>query len=199
MSFPAFSKALVAAALCLCRVDAGAQPIEARVEMRGERVIVDVQATVAAPPAYAWAVLTDYDHMARYVSALKSSSVVNKSGNVLEVEQTGVARVGFMKFSFYSLRAVHLTPEREIHSQLIRGDFKSYEFTTRIFEKGANSLIIHHGEYVPNSWVPPGIGPSLIRDQTSKQYEELVAEILLRQRAQAPRSSAASAAEASRR
>ena len=118
MSCLAFSKALIVATLCLCRVDAGAQPIEVSVEMRGERVVVDVQATVAAAPAYAWAVLTDYDHMARYVSALKSSSVVNKYGNVLEVVQTGVVRVGFMNFSCYSLRAVHLTPEKETHSNM---------------------------------------------------------------------------------
>ena len=135
MSFLTFSKVLILAALCLCWVEAGAQPIEVRVEMRGERVVVDVQATVAAAPAYAWEVLTDYDHMARYVSALKSSSVVKKYGNALEVEQTGIARVVFMTFSFYSLRAVHLTPEKEIHSQLIRGDFKSYEFTTRIVQR----------------------------------------------------------------
>ena len=115
MSFLALSKALILAALCLCGVDAGAQPIEVRVEMRAERVVVDVQATVAAAPAYAWAVLTEYDHMARYVSTLKSRAVVNKYGNVLEVEQTGIARVGSMNFSCYSLRAVHLTPKNEIH------------------------------------------------------------------------------------
>ena len=109
MSFPAFSKALILTALCLCRVDARARAIEVRVEMRAERVVVDVQATVAAAPACAWAVLTDYDHMAHYVSTLKSSAVVNKYGNVLEVEQTGIARVGFMNFSCYSRRAVHLT------------------------------------------------------------------------------------------
>lgn len=197
-SLPVLFKVLLLAALCLYRLDTRAQPIEVQVDMRGERVVVDVQATVAAVPADAWAVLTDYDHMARYVSALKSSSVVNKYGNVLEVEQTGIARVGFMNFSFYSLRAVHLTPEKEIRSQLIRGDFKSYEFTTRIVDKGANSLIIHHGEYVPNSWVPPGVGPSLIKAQTAKQYEELVAEILARRRAQVPRANAASAAASSR-
>ena len=99
-----------------------------------------------------------------------------------------------MSFSFYSLRAVQLTPEKEIRSQLIRGDFKSYEFSTRIAESGARTLIIHHGEYVPNRWVPPGVGPSLIKAQTSKQYAELVAEILARRRIDPPRPKAASAA-----
>lgn len=188
------SKTLVAALLCILDVDVGAQPIDVRVEMRGEQVVVDVQAMVAAKPADAWSVLTDYEHMARFVSALKSSSVVSRNGNALEVEQTGEAKVGFMSFSFYSLRAVQLTPEKEIRSQLIRGDFKSYEFSTRIAESGAGTLIIHHGEYVPNRWVPPGVGPSLIKAQTSKQYAELVAEILARRRIDPPRPKAASAA-----
>lgn len=178
---------LVAALFCLGSVGVHAQPVEVRVEMRGEQVVVDVQATVAVRSADAWAVLTDYDHMARFVSALKSSSIVSKKGNSLEVAQAGEARVGFMHFSFFSLRAVQLIPDKEIRSQLIRGDFKSYEFTTRIVDRGASTLITHHGEYVPNSWVPPGLGPSMIKAQTSKQYSELIAEMLTRQRANAPR------------
>jgi ribosome-associated toxin RatA of RatAB toxin-antitoxin module len=187
------SRGFWAALFCLCSVGAAAQPIDVRVGMRGDQVVVDVQAMVAAKPAEAWSVLTDYDHMASFVSALKSSAIVGRNGNSLEVEQTGEAKVGFMSFSFHSLRAVQLTPEREIHSKLIRGDFKSYEFTTRILASGAGTLIVHHGEYVPTSWVPPGVGPSMIKAQTSKQYAELVSEILARQRSDVPSPKAASA------
>jgi len=193
----AVSRTLVAALLCLLGMDVRAQPIDVRVELRGEQVIVDVQAMVAAKPADAWSVLTDYEHMARFVSALKSSAVVSRKGNALEVEQTGEAKVGFMSFSFYSLRAVQLTPEKEIRSQLIRGDFKSYEFSTRIAASGEGTLIVHHGEYVPSRWVPPGVGPSLIKAQTSKQYAELVAEILARRRIGTPQLKGASAGQAS--
>ena len=193
----AVSRTLVAALLCLLGMDVRAQPIDVRVELRGEQVIVDVQAMVAAKPADAWSVLTDYEHMARFVSALKSSAVVSRKGNALEVEQTGEAKVGFMSFSFYSLRAVQLTPEKEIRSQLIRGDFKSYEFSTRIAASGEGTLIVHHGEYVPNRWVPPGVGPSLIKAQTSKQYAELVTEILARRRIGTPQLKGASAGQAS--
>jgi ribosome-associated toxin RatA of RatAB toxin-antitoxin module len=193
------SRRFWAALSCLCSIGAAAQPIDVRIEMRGEQVVVDVQATVAAKPADAWSVLTDYDHMARFVSALKSSAIVGRNGNSLEVEQRGEAKVGFMSFSFYSLRAVQLTPEKEIHSKLIRGDFKSYEFTTRILDSGTGTLIVHHGEYVPTSWVPPGLGPSLIKAQTSKQYAELVAEILARRRVDGPRPEAAPQAPSSQR
>ncbi len=162
-----------------------AQPIEVRVEKRGDLVVVDVEATVAAPPQQAWAVLTDYDHMASYLSMLKSSAIVARSGNTLQVEQTGEAHRAFLHFTFRSLRTVELVPGREIRSQLISGDFKSYVFRTRIAAKGAQTQISHHGEYVPTRWVPPGIGPALIKDETTRQYEELIAEMLRRERAAA--------------
>ena len=164
----------------------GAQPIDVRVDRRGELVVVDVEATVAAAPQRVWAVLTDYDHMASYLSMLKSSAIVARDGNTLQVEQTGEAHRAFLHFTFRSLRAVELVPGKEIRSHLISGDFKSYVFTTRIAEKGAQVQISHHGEYVPTRWVPPGIGPALIKGETTRQYEELIAEMLRRERAGTP-------------
>ena len=166
-------------------VPGAAQPIEVRVEKHGELVLVDVEAAVAVEPRTAWAVLTDYDRMASYVSTLKSSAIVKREGHSLQVEQTGEAQRAFLHFTFHTLRAVELVPGQEIRSHLIRGDFKSYAFTTRLKEAGGRTLITHHGEYVPNTWVPPGIGPSLIKAETTKQYEELIAEMLRRERAQA--------------
>ena len=182
MSIP---RELGLAALMLWPCVSDAQPIEVRVEKRGEFVVVDVEATVAVEPWQAWAVLTDYDHMAGYLSMLKSSAIVKREGNSLHVEQTGEARRAFLHFSFHTVRAVELVPDREIRSQLISGDFKSYAFTTQLKEKDAHTLIVHHGEYVPHTWVPPGIGPALIKAETTKQYEELIAEMLRREHASA--------------
>jgi hypothetical protein len=162
-----------------------AQPIEVRVEKRGEMVVVDVEASVAAAPRLAWAVLTDYDHMASYLSMLKSSAVLRRDGNTLQVEQTGEAHRAFLHFTFRSLRAVELSPLKEIRSHLISGDFKTYVFTTRLVDLGNRTQISHHGEYVPVNWVPPGIGPALIKEETTKQYQELIAEMLRRELAAA--------------
>ena len=160
-----------------------AQPIEVKVEKHGDTVIVDVEATVATEAKYAWAVLTDYDHMANYVSMLKSSKVVKREGNHLHVEQIGEAKRAFLKFTFHNLRAVELVPGKEVRSTLISGDFKSYAFNTQIRDKGNHTVVVHHGEYVPLMWVPPGIGPSLIKAETTKQFEEMIAEMLRRARA----------------
>jgi hypothetical protein len=170
-----------------------AQTIEVRVEKRDEQVVVDVQATVAVDARHAWAVLTDYDHMAQFVTNLKDSAVVARQGNSWQVEQTGEAGPSFLHFKFYSLRAVELDPGREIRSKLIRGDFKSFEFTTRLSERGGETVIVHHGEYEPTRWVPPGIGPALIKAETIKQYRELTAEMLRRQALARPPAAAQSA------
>jgi hypothetical protein len=154
---------------------------EVAVRLVGERVIVDVTVQVPTKRAAAWAVLTDYEHMAGYVSNLKSSAVLSRQGNLLQVEQSGEARRAFLSFAFTTVRSVELFPEQEIRSRLLRGDFKSYEFTTRLHgEPDGRTTITHHGEYVPLRWVPPVIGPSLIEAETRKQYAELIAEMLRR-------------------
>lgn len=163
-----------------------AESIDVKVEKHGETVVVDVRATVAVRRAVAWAVLTDYDHMTRFVSALTSSAITARKGNTLEVSQTGEARLGFVHFGFASVRSVQLVDEKEIRSHLIRGDFKSYDFKTAVADEGVDTVITHHGEYVPTSWVPPGVGVSLIRSQTEKQYAEMTAEMHRRQAAEKP-------------
>lgn len=186
-------------ALALWPAWCAAQPIDVRVDRRGDLVVVDVEATVATAPRQAWDVLTDYDHMASYLSMLQSSAIVRRDGNSLEVAQTGEAHRAFLHFTFRTLRAVDLVPGKEIRSHLISGDFKSYAFTTHIAADGTRTRISHHGEYVPNRWVPPGIGPALIKAETTKQYEELIAEMLRREHAAAAKRAPDPAASAAPR
>ena len=158
------------------------QAIDVAVHTQGERVIVDVSAHAPVKRDVAWSVLTDYDHMAEFVSNLKTSVVLSRKGNQMEVEQTGEARRGFLHFSFSTVRTVELIDDREIRSTLVRGTFKSYEFVTRISDDPSGSLVIvHHGEYVPTTWVPPVVGPALIETETRRQYTELLAEMTRRE------------------
>jgi hypothetical protein len=166
------------------------QPIEVKVQKLGERVVVDVYAHAAVNREVAWAVLTDYEHMAQFVSNLKSSAVLSRNGNLLEVEQNGEAKYGFLHFSFSTVRAVELIDDSEIRSHLLRGDFKSYSFSTRLVADAAGSVMIeHHGEYIPKAWIPPVVGPSLIESGTRKQYLEMIAEMKRRQAGDATPSS----------
>ena len=179
-----FRRALAPAVLLLSLLcpSAQAQPVDVQVVLQDGKVVLDVSASVAAEREQVWAVLTDYEHMTGFVSNLKSSAVIGHDNNALQVERSGEARHGLLHFAFHSVRSVELVAPQEIRSHLVSGDFKSYEATTRLTaQDGGHTLIAFHGEYVPNRWVPPGIGPSLIKSETGKQYDELIAEIRRRQ------------------
>jgi len=53
-----------------------------------------------------------------------------------------------------------------------------------VVDHGATSEIINHGEFIPNVWVPPIIGPAAIEAEARQQFQEFRTEIL-RRRAEA--------------
>lgn len=154
------------------------------VQRRGETVLIDVDMPIGVAPSVAWAVLTDYDHMATFLSNLTSSVVVEREGKMLRVAQAGRTKVAFMTFSFAAVRAVELAPMNEIRSSLVSGDFKSCASTTRLVGIDQGVRVVHHGEYVPKAWLPPMVGVAVIESETRKQFDEFSAEMLRRQAAQ---------------
>ena len=67
-----FCRALAPALLLmslLCPA-ARAQPVDVQVALQDGKVVLDVTASVAAEREQVWAVLTDYEHMAGFVSNL---------------------------------------------------------------------------------------------------------------------------------
>ncbi len=168
----------IALAGCLLACQAlAADEIRVAVRRVGEAVVMDVEADVTAPVAEAWAVLIDYDHMASFISNIRQSKATARSPTMLEVTQSGATKVGFWSFDFAVVRSVDLVPQREIRSALISGDFKSYLSTTFVSPTPTGTRITHHGEYVPNRWLPPIVGTAVIESETKKQYREFVAEI----------------------
>lgn len=179
---------LLAASALVVSMSCHSQPVTVKVDRQGDEIVIDVEAKVQVPVQQAWAVLTDYANMATFLSALKSSSIIQRRGNTLQVAQSGEQNHGPFKFAFDTVRAIDLVPEKELRSRLVKGSFKSYEATTRLVDQGGTTLIVHHGRYVPDTWVPPFVGPSVIRDKAAEQYAELIAEMLKRHAATAAKS-----------
>ena len=156
------------------------QDILIQIRKEGPSVVVEVVCPVDAPGSIVWEVLTDYDHMAKFLSNLEYSSVEDTAGNVLRVHQKGKASRGPLTLTFDMVREVELVPHSEIRSRLISGDLKASDFVTRIVVTAEGVNIVHSGRYVPKMWVPPYIGPALIEAETQKQFGEVRAEILRR-------------------
>jgi Polyketide cyclase / dehydrase and lipid transport len=156
---------------------ANADDIAVEVRKNGAEVMVRVDCPVQAPRAIVWEVLTDYDHMARFVTNLEVSELRARDGDTLQVFQKGSAARGPFSFSFENLREIRLTPQEEIRSRLISGTLKSSEFTTRVVDSGDEVHILNSGRFVPEVWVPPVIGPAVIEAETRKQFDEIRTEI----------------------
>jgi uncharacterized membrane protein len=160
--------------------------IDVRASKDGETVVVDVDMTVQATQDEVWSVLTDYEHMARFVSNLESSAIISRTGDTLDVMQKGTARYGLLSFPFETVRRVQLTPRREIRSRIMSGDMMGSEIVTRITADGSLTQVSVHSRYVPTIWIPPVIGPSVIASETRKQWTTLRDEVLRRRERTAP-------------
>ena len=172
--------ALLVAILSVAPAPSIAQDINVRVERNGDTVVVDVDAQMPGTLRETWAVFTDYENMASFITNLTASKIVARKEHSLEVMQAGSTKVGFMTFGFQAVRAVDLLPMHEIRSSLVSGDFKAYTSTTSLSTAGSGTRVRHHGEYVPKSWLPPLVGPAVIERETKKQYQEFAAEIARR-------------------
>ena len=146
----------------------------------GATITVEVDCPVDAPRSVVWDVLTDYDHMAKFVSNLQVSAIRMRMGDRLQVHQKGQASRGPLTFPFESVREIEFVPQTEIRSKMISGDTMPASFTTRIEAAGSRLHIVHTGTYTPSIWVPPVVGTALIEMETRKQYGEIRDEIVRR-------------------
>lgn len=156
------------------------------VQIRDGEVIVDVELRVEATPREVWAVLTDYDHMASFISNLETSRVVSAGGDTITIAQKGKAAYGPLSFAFDNVRELKLAPYSRIDSRLIKGSsMKKLVGTTQLTAAAPGTRIAYHGESVPDAWIPPGIGKSFIERETREQFAEMRQEILRRKLAAA--------------
>jgi carbon monoxide dehydrogenase subunit G len=166
--------------------DAVDAPIDVHVAKVDETVRVRVSFVVAATLDQAWNVLTDYANMSKFISTLDSSDVLSRHGDTLEVAQKGQVSQGPLKIAFDNVREVVLMPKHEIRSRMIRGEMKSSVFVTYVAAEGNGTRVINEGEFIPNVWLPPVVGPNMVEAATRKQWQQIRAEIVKRAHGSAP-------------
>ena len=184
-----FSRILLSCAVMLASLPALAQqvPDEQDIEVHAKKVanliVIDVSFMVQATPRQAWDVLVDYDRMTEFLPNLQLSKIISKTANRLQVAQKGGASKGPITISFDVVRDVHLTPYSEVVSHVVSGDLKKVDGITRVSKEGDGTRITFHSESIPNVWVPPGIGTTLIENETRGQFRDIRGEILKRKNA----------------
>jgi carbon monoxide dehydrogenase subunit G len=169
---------LLVASLALRVVVAGAaDELSVDVERNGRSFAVRAEATVAAPVATAWEVLTDYDNLARFIPGMSSSAVRLRAGSRVLVEQKGEAR--FLVFSYPI--DVHLevleSPRDSITSRGVGGNLKRMSGRYELHGASAGMRLRYTGEFEPDFELPPIVGTLAVRSMVEEQFAAMVAEI----------------------
>ena len=181
----AADRPVVAAVFALSFGVVSAAPPAGKMEIKATREgeEMTLTASVHAPvnPRVAWAVLTDFDRMAGWVPNLQESRIVSgPDERPLRVAQKGMKRVGLLTFSFQSVRAIELAPIKTIKAKGLSGNMRKLESTMRVSLEGEGTRLEYHLEFIPDFWVPPFIGPALIRRESRLQFEAIIDEMVRR-------------------
>jgi len=159
--------------------------IRITIENTGQMNVLDVSVSVLATPQQAWAVLTDWDNLASFITNIKASRIIARSSDTVRVKQTVRANIWPFSFDIELDREIELFPYERMQFRLLDGDFDKMEGSVRLVADPMGSRIISHIESIPRFWIPPLIGPIIIERETRNQFRQIIDEIARRAAAEA--------------
>lgn len=147
------------------------------IERDGDTIRILAKLQVDAHHHIAWQVLTDYNNLARFVPGMRVSRIISKPGEPILLKQIGQS--GFLMFTFPVEVVTQIT---EIQLESIRflavsGNLKSQSGEWRIKQEADRTLVIYQSSIVPGFWVPPLVGPAVIRQDVSGKIIEIAEEM----------------------
>lgn len=155
----------------------------------GRRYIVDGAVRLDAEPKHVYAVLTDYEHLNWITGAVLESRLLDRLNerSVYVFVRTEIC------FAFYcrevdQVQRIDEDPPWRVTSHAIphRSDVAYGRAQWTIDPDGPGTRLTWHQEFEPGFWVPPVIGPGMVRAQLEKQGRRSVrgVELLAQRRAQ---------------
>lgn len=156
------------------------EEIEVKVQNNGERVVIYVTFLVPVVPRQAWAVLTDFDNFANFISGIQSSKVISGTGNNLRVSQKGIIKFGFFTYSIDSVGEVNLSPFNKIQERMISGSMRKMEETTHVLPEGNQTRINYHADIIPGHWMLRFVGKRFIESDARERFQQMKNEMIRR-------------------
>ena len=178
---PASPKAAFLANLALAAWSASclaqAQDVSIRTGRDGEFVTISASAVMRVDPHIAWAVLSDYDHLARFIPDVKSSRVISRHGNVVRVEQTGDIGFLFYKEPVNVIFEVHEEPETRIVARGVEGNIRALDTSYELHSSDTGVRLDYTGRFAPTFAIPPPIGMPIVNRLIERRFRAMVSEI----------------------
>lgn len=136
---------------------------------------------VAAPPALAWQVLTDYDGLARFVEDLRASRVRERSADGLFLEQEAVGKFLLFRRRARVLLRVRETAGARIEFEDVLGvDFERYRGAWTLSPEPSGTQVRYELEARPRKAAPGPVARRALRGGARDLLDQVRREILRR-------------------
>jgi len=187
-------RALRAVVVSLAAASATMAPLaacaaDASVTREGAILYVGATVNAAAPVESCYAVLTDYERLSEFVPGIRSSKVVSQPGEMLKIEQVGVAGPSFLGLTVRTTLGLTLTPpgagpEARVDFGAYGGNLRQMYGAWVVRESKAGCRIEYRATIEPDFPVPPLVGPFVMRRQVEAQLDAIAREIERRHKMQ---------------
>ena len=168
-------------ALCLLWFSAEASAEQdVRIARDAETIRIDARLLVDAHHHIAWEVLTDYNHLARFVPGLTSSRIVSAPGAPLLLKQTGRSGLLLLTVPVEVVVRIEETSLEAIRFFAVSGTLKSKSGEWRIEAQNDATLLIYQASIVPGFWVPPLIGTAVMAQDVRNKLAGVASEMVRR-------------------
>jgi ribosome-associated toxin RatA of RatAB toxin-antitoxin module len=173
-----------ALAMAVVALPASAASQDPQVTVREEDGLFRVAAmfTVPQPGSVAMAVLTDYEHIPRFMPDVRASSVLDRNDERVVVEQEAVARLMMFSKRIHLVLEVHETPGHIRFHDRCGKSFARYEGGWTVTEKGGVTSIAYELIADPSFDVPEFLLKRLLKRDSTRMIGKLQAEIAARTR-----------------
>jgi hypothetical protein len=151
--------------------------LETHVTRAGPLLQVRANLGTDAPATVCYAVLADFDHLERFVPGLRISEIVSAPGEALRLRQVGEAGAGFFHVTLDVTLAVREQPPTRIEFDRVAGNLRRMHGSWTVAGDDHRCGIVYEADIEPEFWVPPLIGPMLMRNQIEAQLEGVMAEL----------------------
>ena len=146
-----------------------------KVERNGGVFEIEARTRIAADPAVAWAVLTDYDGYAEFVPGMITSHHISEQP--LRIKQEGEFGMLFLRKRVVSTLEVQEEPPSIVRFHAVDGNLRRLETVVRITRDNGHTILIYRSTIEPEFWVPPLFGSALVRRDIRAKLNAVADEI----------------------
>jgi carbon monoxide dehydrogenase subunit G len=128
-------------------------------------------------PNIAWNVLTDFDNMHKWVPNVRGSKIAARDGNVVTVEQKGVAKFGLLSFPYTSVRRMQLDPQNTIQSTQVSGSMRRLVSLMKVSPDGGGTRLDYKLEIEPAGIAATVMSKDFLQHEITEQFTAIVGEM----------------------